>query len=152
ASSKSDDLAPRVASRLEEASRKHPEVSSLRYDLANLYSRIGRFDEAEAIYREILKAQPSSDGTLNNLAWLIAMAHGQSRAAEALDLVGKAISIAGPIPDLLDTRAISQVAAGRGDLAIKDLEAALATAPSPDKYIHLAQARLVAKDRPGARA
>jgi len=42
---------------------------------------------------------------------------------------------------------------GRSDLALKDLEAATAVGrPIPEMYLHLAQARLIAKDRTGADA
>jgi hypothetical protein len=52
---------------------------------------------------------------------------------------------------LLDTRALAYMATGRSDLAIKDLEAATAVGrPSPEMHLHLAQARLMAKDRKGA--
>ncbi len=53
----------------------------------------------------------------------------------------------GPAPDLLDTRAVAYLAMGRNDLAIKDLEDAVSVHPSPLKYLHLAEAYLMASKR-----
>lgn len=147
ASAASDEFTQRVVSRLEVATRDHPDELSLRYDLANLYSKIERYEEAEAIFREARNKAPNAPGPLNNLAWLIANAHGKPRSEEALSLIEKAIAIAGPIPGLLDTRAAAHLAMGRSDLAIADLEAALAISPAPDMYLHMAQALAVAGDR-----
>src|SRR5262249_32557258 len=89
-----------------------------------------------------------NEGPLNNLAWLLAAADG--KGAEALALVNQAIDLAGPTPDLLDTRALAHMAMNRSDLATKDLQDALASGPSADKWLHLAQASWMAKDRKGA--
>ena len=57
------------------------------------------------------------------------------------------MTLDGPAPDLLDTRAVAYLAMGRDDLAIKDLEDAVAVRPSPLKYLHLAEAYLMASRR-----
>jgi tetratricopeptide (TPR) repeat protein len=139
----------RVESRLEEAMRKQPRSISLRFNLATLQTLRGQYAEAEALYRRICEEDTSKDGPRNNLAWLLAVAEGKGE--EALSEIAQAIDVAGPRPSLLDTRALAYMATGRSDLAIKDLEAATAVArPSPEMYLHLAQARLMAKDRKGA--
>src|SRR5262249_31390220 len=75
------------------------------------------------------------------------------KGAEALTVIAQAIELAGPTPSLLDTRALAYMATGRSDLAIKDLESATSVGrPEPELYLHLAQARLMAKDRKGADA
>jgi tetratricopeptide (TPR) repeat protein len=141
----------RVQTRLEEAIAKSPALISLLFDLANLQIRQGHYREAEALYRRIVEQDQSNDGPLNNLAWLLAVAEG--KGAEALTIINQAIDRAGPMPGLLDTRALAYMATGRSDLAIKDLEAATAVGrPSPDMYLHLTQARLMAKDRKSADA
>jgi tetratricopeptide (TPR) repeat protein len=141
----------RVQTRLEEAIGKNPGLISLPFDLANLQLRQGHYPEAEALYRRISEQDKSNEGPLNNLAWVLALAEG--KGAEALTVIGQAIDRAGPTPTLLDTRALAYMATGRSDLAIKDLEAASAVGrPSPELYLHLAQARLMANDHKGADA
>ncbi|SIO61511.1 Tfp pilus assembly protein PilF [Singulisphaera sp. GP187] len=139
-----------VAIRLEQAVRNNPDSISLLFDLANLYSFQGNYRDAEMLYRRIYERNTSDDGALNNLAWLLAAAEGQG--AEALAVIGQAIALAGPKPNLLDTRAIAHLAMDRSDLAIKDLETAITANPSPEMYLHLAQARLRRNDQEGADA
>jgi tetratricopeptide (TPR) repeat protein len=141
----------RVQTRLEEAIGKNPSLISLLFDLANLQLRQGHYPEAEALFRRVSEQDKSKDGPLNNLAWVLALAEG--KGTEALTVIAQAIERGGPKPGLLDTRALAYMATGRIDLAIKDLEAATAVGrPSPEMYLHLAQARLMAKDRKGAHA
>ena len=70
--------------------------------------------------------------------------------AAALPLIHEAIAIAGPVDELLDTRATVYLQNRQADLAVKDLEHALAQAPTPTRYFHLAQARQMVKDRAAA--
>ena len=84
----------------------------------------------------------NNSGPLSNLAWLLARRDGNG--AEALKLVSEAIVRDGPVPDLLEARAIAYMAMGRSDAAIKDLEDAIAVRPSALKYLHLAEAYLAA--------
>ncbi|AGA26775.1 tetratricopeptide repeat protein [Singulisphaera acidiphila] len=143
-----DEQIRRIGARIEAAVEKNPDSIMLLFDLANLSSFQGNYREAEALYRRIHERSKGNDGPLNNLAWLLAAA--ENKGAEALTVIGQAIALAGPTPDLLDTRAVIYMKMDRSDLAIKDLEVALSGSPSPEKYLHLAQARLLAKDREGA--
>src|SRR5262249_11823664 len=74
---------------------------------------------------------------LNNLALLLALGGG---GAEALPLINRALDVAGPAPELLDTRAVVYLSMGRHDRAIEDLEEAVAESPLAPAYYHLAQA------------
>src|SRR5439155_13521938 len=81
------------------------------------------------------------------------LALGQGQAAEALEVIQRAIETAGPLPALLDTRAVIALNLGRGAAAIKDLEEAVTVAPSASRYFHLARAHAQAGNRgPAARA
>ncbi|WP_406695911.1 tetratricopeptide repeat protein [Singulisphaera sp. Ch08] len=144
----SHDQIRRVGGRLEAAVRTNPDSIGLQFDLANLYSYQGNYRDAVSLYRRISERNKVNDGPLNNLAWLLAVAEG--KGAEALAVIGQAIALAGPTPELLDTRAVAHLVMDRNDLAIKDLEAAISVSPSPEMYLHLAQARFLAKDRAGA--
>jgi tetratricopeptide (TPR) repeat protein len=132
-----DALREQVAHRLEAAIDAHPETVSIRFDLANLRSLQGRYDEAAAIFRAIHERDKTRAAPLNNLAWMLAL---QGKADEADSLIRQAIALEGATPDLLDTRAIAHLAMGQADTAIDDLENAIAISPTGDKYFHLAQA------------
>src|SRR5262249_39182417 len=82
--------------------------------------------------------------------WLQVLQAGNG--AEALKTVQRAIDIAGPIPELLDTRAVVYLALGQPDQAVKDLEEAVADTPTAHRYFHLAQAHLAVNHRAAAAA
>jgi tetratricopeptide (TPR) repeat protein len=127
----------RLERRLLEAIQKAPKSVGLHAALGVVHRLQGRYDEAEAVYRRILELNPRDVPALNNLAWLLAF---KGKATEALGLVQQAYEIGGPDPGLLDTLAVAHLTMGRGDLALKDLEEAIAERPSPDMYFHLARA------------
>jgi Tfp pilus assembly protein PilF len=119
--------------------------------LAILRYQQGKFGDAEELYRRALQQGQANAITWNNLAWILA--HFAGKETEALQLVDRAIDWGGPTPALLDTRATAQLALGKADLAITDLNAAIAAEPmSPVKYFHLAQAYQIAKKPDTARA
>ena len=138
-------LQDRVSRRLEGAARDHPDSISIRFDLSNLRLLQGRFDEAEAILRDLHERNTSLAAPLNNLAYVLAL-RGQG-ADGASRYIGAAIELEGELPGLLDTRALVQLAQNRPDLAIRDLEDAIAVEPAGDKYFHLARAYLAAGRR-----
>lgn len=138
----------RVDGWLQAAIGRHPKSAQLAFDLANLRTLEGRFDDAVELYRRCGELQPDESGPMNNLAWLLILHSGSAR--EALDVVNHAIERSGPIPELLDTRALAYIKLGRGREAVQDLEDALVIAPSAVLHYHLAQAQLVAKDRRAA--
>ena len=79
-----------------------------------------KYAEAEAIYQEMLKANPNSLSTLNNLAYLWAVQKKSSD--EALKLVDKAILYYGELIQLRDTRATVYIAMKEPEKAIAELE------------------------------
>jgi cellulose synthase operon protein C len=135
----------RAGRSVESESTKMPSNAGLLFQLGNIRSLEGRFKEAEALYRESYARDPNNSGPLANLAWLLARRDGNG--SEALEVIARAILLDGPTPDLLDTRAIAYLAMGRSDLAIKDLQDAVAVNPSGLKFAHLAQAYLMANRR-----
>ena len=95
---------------------------------------------AEQAYRAVLKVDPTNVVALNNLAWLIAPR--PESATEALELIDRAIQLAGVTGELLDTRARILIAVGRYDRAIDDLNDALSQSQTSLRYFHLAVAQL----------
>jgi tetratricopeptide (TPR) repeat protein len=143
-----DEHRRRVEKWLRDAIAKHPQMVVLQVTLADLYDAGGRHDEAMALYRRILQTGPDNVVALNNLAFVLTMRGDQPD--EALALVNRAIDIAGPLPEFLDTRAVIYLKTKQGELAVKDLQQAIAQVPLANVYYHLAAAQLAAKNRSAA--
>ena len=118
---------------------EHGRESSLLGLLARLRLGQQNYAEAEKLFREALDVcKDASDFVpLNNLAYLLASQ--QKDLDEAALLIEKAISIAGPLSTLLDTRATIRSAKKQYAEALADLEAALADTPTAMRYFHLAE-------------
>jgi tetratricopeptide (TPR) repeat protein len=128
-----------VESWLVETLKAQPRSRTLQLKLAYLRMKVGRSEEAESLYREILTDLPGEPQALNNLASLVAFHEGPRD--EALSLVNQAIAVAGNVPVLLDTRALVHLQMNQPDQAIDDLRKALSATPNyPVAYFHLARA------------
>jgi tetratricopeptide (TPR) repeat protein len=133
----------RVARWFEELLLKSPQSGNLLIGLASLRSRQGEYDEAVGLYRRALSHNANHSLAMNNLAYLLTLQQG--KATEALALLDRAESIAGPLPELLDTRAVVLLTLNQADKAIDLLEDVVAVKPSGPAYFRLAQACLAAK-------
>lgn len=138
----------RIASRFEDQIKRRPDDIEMSLYLANLRTFQGKFAEAEAIYRSLIDRNKDNSTFLNNLAWLLACQEGHG--SEALPLIQRAIEIRGEAPTVLDTRAITFMALGRADEAIRDMENAIVQSPVASKYFHLARAYRMAGRRDDA--
>jgi tetratricopeptide (TPR) repeat protein len=119
--------------------------------LAEMENLAGRYDQAIALYRQALGLEQGNLVALNNLAFLLVLKEGKGKSAEAVKLLGQALEAAGPLPELLDTRGLSHLAAGRAEQAVKDCRAAVKQNPTPGGYFHLAQAQHAAGETRAAR-
>jgi tetratricopeptide (TPR) repeat protein len=142
----------RAAGLIERGLAKDPNSAGLLFHLGNIRSLEGRYQEAVESYQRSLASDPANSGPLANLAWLLVRREGKGKGKEALELVARAMKLDGPTPDLLDTRAAGYLAVGRSDLAIRDLEDAIAVRATPLGYVHLSQAYLMADRRKDAHA
>lgn len=119
---------------------------------ADLADSRGEFDQAEALYRKILDQPGLSDAesitAMNNLSFLVAVR--KEKGQEALELIQRAIDLAGPMSELLDTRAMAYLSVGESQKAIADLNEAIAVDPNGLKYFHLALAHQQANDTEAA--
>jgi len=98
-----------------------------------------RTDEAIALCRRALAAEPENTRLLNNLATLLAEQPGHAR--ESLELIDRAIRLAGPQSWLLETKGEILLHDGRVEEALALLkESASAAGPDPRVLLHLAQA------------
>jgi tetratricopeptide (TPR) repeat protein len=131
---------------LVEAIQKHPEAAGLVPKLALIRLRQGRPDEAEPLLRRTLTSNPENPEALNYLAWVLSH-RDRSKCPEALELINRAIDVAGEDPARLDTRAVIYLQLGQIDRALQDLGRCLSLRPlSGTSYFHLAQAHLLAKN------
>jgi tetratricopeptide (TPR) repeat protein len=124
---------------------KNPMARMIPVTLATLHEFRGHYDEAIALYRKTLQQDKNNVQALNNLAYLLAWKEGKN--GEARELIQTAINLAGPNPQLLDTRGVVSLMNDQLDLAIRDLQAVVMESPSAAGYFHLALAHQLAKNR-----
>jgi tetratricopeptide (TPR) repeat protein len=105
---------------------------------ADLLDACGDYEGSERVYRDLLQRDENNILALNNLAWLLAVR--DNKGEEALKLINRAIELAGPIGDLLDTQGSVLLVLGRPEDAIKKLEDAVQQTPTGQRYFHLTQA------------
>ena len=72
--------------------------------LAALLYHVGKRDQAEALYREVLDSEPNNPDALNGVAWALVEIHKDFKAA--LPLAEKAVALAPDDPHVLDTRGV----------------------------------------------
>ncbi len=106
--------------------------------LADFLAWSGSKVNAEAIHLRLVGAYGSDYVILNNYAFFLALSDGNLSTAQTL--IDRAISLAGPLADLLDTRGYVMLAAGRSKNAVADFQAAVKTRESAERYFHLAVA------------
>jgi tetratricopeptide (TPR) repeat protein len=144
----SDEQYRRVDGWFTAALASHPKEPLLLAAYAEFHGACGRYDEAIRLYRKVHEQRPNDPVPLINLAYLLAYTSGAT--AEAIDCARRAVELAGPVPLILDTRAAVYLKVGLADKALEDVQAALALAPSPAGYFHLARAQHLANNKAAA--
>jgi len=123
---------------LQAALNKYDTSTPLKLAAGDIRSSQGRYQESEAVYRAILKTDPDSVIAKNNLAVLLALQ--KIKLDEAAKLIDEAITSAGPLGSMLDSRATVNMALGRPQKALDDLKIAIAQEAAPIRLFHQAQA------------
>ena len=155
-----DEQARKVEEKIKAVARERTDTPIFELALGQLYYQRRQYGEAEERYRVALRIEPENLIGLNNLAWLLTL---RSRNPEdALKLVDRGIAKTGDVedlydragnrsvPNLLDTRAVTYLALGRVEAALKDLEPAVAATPTRSRYYHLSLAYRMAHNGPAA--
>ncbi|MEN0110225.1 MAG: hypothetical protein AAF805_05840 [Planctomycetota bacterium] len=125
--------------------REEPEAIAPQLQRGDLLDLKQDYKGAADVYREML-ARGDLSGTgraivLNNLAYLLALSSPNEQAvSEATGYIDEAVELLGPNTDILDTRAVVLMAAGRYEDAVRDLELAVIDRPTALKFYHLARA------------
>ncbi|NBO90867.1 MAG: hypothetical protein EBV06_00895 [Planctomycetia bacterium] len=122
----------------------------LRMQLADLYDRRGKYSEASAQWRDVLKSEPNHFVAMNNLAWQLAIHAGDAK--EALLLIDQALAGMGRRGDLLDTRGMVYLALKDNEKALADFKEATTDTPTPTRLLHLARAQHLTRDNDGAKS
>jgi tetratricopeptide (TPR) repeat protein len=140
---------------LEAGLRENPDSITLLVVKADVYDLQKKYDEAAAVYRDLLKRNDlvgiRRAVVLNNLAFLLAL-KGSSAGTDldAMKLVQEAIQIMGPNSDILDTRAVVFISRDKYKEAINDLNLSVTDGPTASKYFHKAHAHLGANENSAA--
>lgn len=139
-----------VANWINELKTKYPGQPIFDLALANILDLRGQPSEAIQAYRDLLQRDPGNVLAYNNMAVLLALA--ERKYDEALQAVNKAIDLAGPLPNLLDSRGIVHISQQQAKAAIADLEEATQMTSDPASLFRLATAYLLGRDRRAAQS
>jgi tetratricopeptide (TPR) repeat protein len=137
----------RVERALHKALTRQADNLALRTLQGDLFALQGRTHDAEGAYRAVLKRAPDETLALNNLAW--SLTNQEGGRAEALQLIERAIVVAGPQGALLDTRGMIRLREGQATQALADFAAAVAEQPTGLRWFHLLLACEAQKDTRG---
>ena len=141
----------RVDRWFERARRQDPDSPSLAILFADYIGTTRGRKEIVAAYRSLLDRKDLSPQqtavVANNLAFHLA---APATVAEAEKLIARAVAELGPHPDVLDTRGVILLEAGKGQEAMADLNEAI-LAPTATKYLHLASALVMNEQVDAAR-
>lgn len=114
---------------------EHPNDRDTLLELAGTYSKTGDWNQAEALYHELLKRDKSDLVALNDLAWLLR----DRDPSQAMRYAQRAASIAPGRSQILDTLAMVQLANGQPSAAERSIERALTRSPNdPEMRYHAA--------------
>lgn len=145
-------LTARIGAILDRARRENPGNLEIEFWVASIEERLGSPAETEAIYRRLLASGQLGEEQVArvsaNLAWLLTR---KETAAEAAELLDRAIRVLGPDPELLDTRSLVRLSLGQPIRALEDIQAA-ALEPTPLRSLHLAVIEAANDRLPEARA
>ncbi len=134
------------------AIREDPDAIARRIMNAEFLEVTQNIEESIKIYDELLDRDdlnPITNATIsNNLGYLLAISG--KRLQDATDLIEQAMSIIGPVDDMLDSRAVVRIAREEYDLAVEDLQFATSVSQDPVKYYHLARALLLSGNEQAA--
>ena len=106
--------------------------------MADLLAWSGDDKGAKAIHVKLVAENGNNYVILNNYAFFLALS--DDNTIIALQQIDRAILLAGPLADLLDTRGYVQLCSGRSSLAVTSFQAAVNTRESAERYFHLAVA------------
>ena len=127
---------------IDRATEVEPDDAELAYARASLRHLQGRLEEAVKLYDELAARSPANLLFMNNCAWILSEELG--RPLEGLKRIESLIGKDGGQPHTLDTRGVIFLRLGRFAEAVRDLETAVGSIPTPTIRYHLGRAYLAA--------
>jgi tetratricopeptide (TPR) repeat protein len=124
--------------RLEAANARLPDTIEIKYELAMLYERTQRLNDAERLLREVIALDPGHAHSYNALGY--SLADRNQRLPEALKLITRALEIAPNDPFIMDSMGWVKFRLGDYPAAIQYLEKAYRIRPEADIAAHLGEA------------
>lgn len=139
ASSLPDELRARLSAAIDNVLQLHPSDRDLLFASGTWHFLHDDAERAIDLYRRVLEVDPRHVPALNNLA--LKLAERQTGDREPLELIARAIQLAGPQPDLRDTEAMIHLHLGDVDAALDRLRRLTLDVPDSGVYhFHLALA------------
>lgn len=147
----------RAAMLIEEVRSKKSEMPDIRDQISTLnvagsiYMVAERYDQARAVYEELLAIKPDDIGALNNLACVHAEYLTPTNLPKALEYSGRAYDVLNKMnrqdPAILDTHGWVNVLSGGMNLdrGIDLLTSSVRAGEIPEAHYHLAEAYLIKK-------
>src|SRR6056297_646114 len=123
---------------LQPALEASPQNIRLALAVGDVQGWVGDWRSAMTSYQLVLQREPKNLLALNNMAFVLALTGQELNEAEKA--ITQALQQAGVMDALLDTRGSVRLAMGHPAEAEGDFRAALGSAASPSRMIHLAQA------------
>ncbi len=122
---------------LVKADKDLPDTSEIKYDLAMLYERQGRFDEFETLMRRVIELEPDDANAYNSLGYTFV--DQDTRLDEARDLLERALELEPDNPYILDSVGWYFFRVGDFDAAREYLERSYELMPAADVAAHLGE-------------
>lgn len=116
--------------------------------IAQIQEKMRAFENAIGSYRELIAADPQNKVALNNLAFLLALQGRDANAA--LTYAQRALMLAGPAAEILDTYAVALISNGQASEAIELLKSITSVPSPPARRFHLAWAYMTAGEERAA--
>jgi tetratricopeptide (TPR) repeat protein len=112
---------------LETARTRAPEDTAIGLNLASAYDKANKIDQAEAVYRDLIKKNPENAEAMNDLGYMFA--ERDRKLDDAVELIKQALAIETDNPSYLDSLGWAYFKQGKADLARDPLERAAAAEP-----------------------
>ncbi|RTZ40665.1 tetratricopeptide repeat protein [Candidimonas sp. SYP-B2681] len=126
-----------------------PDTAEIKYDLAMLYERQGKFQEFERLMRRVIELDPNNANAYNSLGYTYA---DQNRKLdEAEDLLERALELDPGNPFILDSVGWYLYRSGDFEAALEYLQRSYDQMPSADVAAHLGEVLWVSKRPEDAR-
>jgi tetratricopeptide (TPR) repeat protein len=128
------DRMQRAVALLDQFAVDHPDDADFCIRFADHWIRVQDLPHAIGLLQQALQREPKNVTALNNLANLLA--ETPERSNEALEVIDRAIEVAGPHPNLLDSKGCILLQAKRFDEAVPILQQASNNGFDPRFKLH----------------